>query len=98
MGCYTIKSNYHNANRPPSGFVVREVLNVKISGSVETFNFQSSSVRHASKCEKIVWVSEGQPSGDFELWGAASLRCLQGCATWKQFPWSGTLTAVRQSR
>ena len=24
-------------------------------------------------------MGEGQPSADFEMWGAASLRCLQGC-------------------
>jgi hypothetical protein len=39
-------------------------------------------VRHASKCKKIVWVGEGQPSGDFEMWVPHPCAVCKGAGIW----------------
>jgi len=45
---------------------------------------QTGRVRQALNREKIGWVSEDPPSTDFEIWFAASLRCLQGAVFFDQ--------------
>jgi hypothetical protein len=41
-------------------------------------SLRKSRARHALNRDEIVGVSKSQPSGDFQTWGAASLRSCKG--------------------
>src|SRR6266550_2106183 len=55
-------------------------------------------VRHASKCEKILCVSKGQPSRDFEIWvagGPAFEIRFGGCPSLRLFEGWGSCSDLR---
>jgi hypothetical protein len=49
-------------------------------------NYSLRRVRRALKCEKILWMCEGQPSGDFEMWVPHPCAVCKGAVFWIHEP------------